>query len=193
MVYKAHAASALYNLCYVKNCESECFLNLSNLVWQKLHTFSYPNFLTMNQWLINIFQRDLLKLKEELSLYQNEADMWKLADGISNSAGNLALHLIGNLNHFLGATLGNTGYVRHREAEFALKDVPREKILADIDALLPIVSAAISPLSTAELEQDFPLEVGGGRAPTGQFLIHLIAHLSYHLGQINYHRRLLTA
>ncbi|MBS1611933.1 MAG: DUF1572 family protein [Bacteroidetes bacterium] len=147
----------------------------------------------MNQWLINIFQRDLLKLKEELSLYQNEADIWKLANGVSNSAGNLTLHLIGNLNHFLGATLGNTGYVRNRDAEFALKDVPREKILADIDALLPIVSAAILPLSTAELEQDFPLEVGGKRAATGQFLIHLIAHLSYHLGQINYHRRLLTA
>ena len=147
----------------------------------------------MNQWLINIFQRDLLKLKEELSLYQNEADIWKLANGVSNSAGNLALHLIGNLNHFLGATLGNTGYVRNRDAEFALKDVPREKILADIDALLPIVSAAILPLSTAELEQDFPLEVGGKRAATGQFLVHLTAHLSYHLGQINYHRRLLTA
>lgn len=147
----------------------------------------------MNQWLINIFQRDLLKLKEELSLYQNEADIWKLANGVSNSAGNLTLHLIGNLNHFLGATLGNTGYVRNRDAEFALKDVPREKILADIDALLPIVSAAILPLSTAELEQDFPLEVGGKRAATGQFLVHLTAHLSYHLGQINYHRRLLTA
>ena len=103
------------------------------------------------------------------------------------------MHLIGNLNHFLGATLGNTGYVRNRDAEFALKDVPREKILADIDALLPIVSAAILPLSTAELEQDFPLEVGGKRAATGQFLVHLTAHLSYHLGQINYHRRLLTA
>lgn len=193
MVYKAHAATVPYNLCYVKNCESECFLKLTDRFWKKLYTFNYPNFPTMNQWLINIFQRDLLKLKEELSLYQNEADMWKLTDGISNSAGNLALHLIGNLNHFIGATLGNTGYVRNRDAEFALKDVPREKILADIDTLLPIVSAAILPLSTAELEQDFPLEVGGRRAPTGQFLIHLTAHLSYHLGQINYHRRLLTA
>lgn len=146
----------------------------------------------MNEWYIQIFQRDILKLKEELSLYNNEADIWKLAPGISNSAGNLALHLIGNINHFIGATLGNTGYVRNRDAEFALKDVPREQILADMDALLPVVASSLGRLTPADYEREFPLEVGGRHVPTGQFVVHLIAHLSYHLGQINYHRRLLT-
>lgn len=146
----------------------------------------------MNDWYIQIFQRDLLKLKEELSLYANEGDLWKLADGISNPPGTLALHLIGNLNHFIGATLGNTGYVRNREAEFALKDVPRQSILADIDALLPVISASLGKLTLADYENEFPLEVAGRRFPTGQFMLHLIGHLSYHLGQINYHRRLLT-
>lgn len=147
----------------------------------------------MNQWYIQIFQRDLLKLKEEIYLYNNEADLWKTADGISNSAGNLTLHLIGNLNHFLGATLGNTGYVRNRDAEFADTNIPREKLVADIDALLPIVSASLGGLTMADYEKDYPLEVGGRRVPTGQFIVHLIAHLDYHLGQINYHRRLLAA
>ena len=101
--------------------------------------------------------------------------------------------LLGPQGCLTGADVPAPERLRNRDAEFALKDVPREKILADIDALLPIVSAAILPLSTAELEQDFPLEVGGKRAATGQFLVHLTAHLSYHLGQINYHRRLLTA
>ena len=83
----------------------------------------------LQQSLSQIFTRDLTKLKGELSAYTNEADLWKVTDGISNSAGNLTLHLLGNLNHFMGATLGNTGYVRNRDAEFALKDVPREQLL----------------------------------------------------------------
>ena len=147
----------------------------------------------MNEWFIQIFQRDLLKLKEEISLYNNEADLWKVTDSISNSAGNLTLHLIGNLNHFIGDTLYSTGYVRNRDAEFALKGVPREKILADLDALLPIVSAALTQLSPADYDKEYPLEINGRRVQTGQFILHLCTHLSYHLGQINYHRRLVTA
>lgn len=146
----------------------------------------------LQQSLSLIFTRDLTKLKDELNAYTNEADLWKLADGISNSAGNLTLHLIGNLNHFMGATLGNTGYVRNRDAEFALKDVPREKLLADIDAVIGVVTTTLAQLSDADLVKEFPLEVGGKRFPTGTFLLHLYGHLSYHLGQINYHRRLLT-
>lgn len=146
----------------------------------------------LQQSLSLIFTRDLTKLKDELNAYTNEADLWKLADGISNSAGNLTLHLIGNLNHFMGATLGNTGYVRNRDAEFALKDVPREKLLADIDAVIAVVNTTLAQLPDEDLVKEFPLEVGGKRFPTGTFLLHLYGHLTYHLGQINYHRRLLT-
>lgn len=146
----------------------------------------------LQQSLTQIFTRDLGKLKEELSAYTNEADLWKVADGISNSAGNLTLHLIGNLNHFIGATLGNTGYVRNRDSEFALKDVPREKLLADIDAVIVVITDALAKLPDADLIKEFPLELGGKRFPTGTFLLHLYGHFSYHLGQINYHRRLLT-
>lgn len=146
----------------------------------------------LQQSLSLIFTRDLNKLKDELNAYTNQADLWKLADGISNSAGNLTLHLIGNLNHFMGATLGNTGYVRNRDAEFALKDIPREKLLADIDAVVAVVTTTLTQLPDADLVKEFPLEVGGKRFPTGTFLLHLYGHLSYHLGQINYHRRLLT-
>lgn len=137
------------------------------------------------------FERDLLKLKEELSLYKNEANLWVVKGAVSNSAGNLALHLVGNLNHFIGATLGNTGYVRNREAEFALKDVPRAQVLADIDAVIPIVKTALSNLQPGDFEKDFPLPMNNRTITTEQLLLQLLAHLSYHLGQINYHRRLL--
>ncbi len=146
-----------------------------------------------NQWLTQILSRDLLKLKEELSLYNSEAQLWKISNGISNSAGNLTLHLIGNLNHFIGATLGTTGYVRNRDAEFALKDVPRDKIISDIDALLPVIQQTLLALTYADFEKEFPFEIAGKRVSTGQFMLHLTAHLSYHLGQINYHRRLIPA
>jgi len=146
----------------------------------------------LQQSLSQIFTRDLTKLKGELSAYTNEADLWKVTDGISNSAGNLTLHLLGNLNHFMGATLGNTGYVRNRDAEFALKDVPREQLLADIDAVIVTVTSTLANLPNEDLEKEFPLELAGKRFPTGTFLVHLYGHLSYHLGQINYHRRLLT-
>ncbi len=137
------------------------------------------------------FERDLLKLQDELNLYKNEANIWAVKADINNSAGNLALHLIGNLNHFIGATLGNTGYVRNREAEFALKDIPRAQVLADIDSVIPVVKTALANLQPGDFEKDFPLPMNNRTITTEQLLLQLLAHLSYHLGQINYHRRLI--
>ncbi len=145
----------------------------------------------MTQAIQTIFNRDIAKLKAELELYQSEANIWKLEEGISNTAGNLTLHLIGNLNHFIGAVLGNTGYVRTRDLEFSTKDVPREKLLADLDATLTMLNAALPTLSADVLQADYPELLQNTKYPTGFFLIHLTTHLTYHLGQINYHRRLL--
>ncbi len=131
------------------------------------------------------------KLKEELMLYKNEADLWIVQKGISNSAGNLFLHLTGNLNHFIGAALGNSGYVRDRDSEFTNKNVPREKILEGLEKTIPVVLNTLKNLSEEDLEKNFPLEKHGEIPKTGNMLIHLLTHLSYHLGQINYHRRLI--
>lgn len=147
----------------------------------------------LQQNLSNIFERDLLKLKEEISLYKKEADLWLIKEGIGNSAGNLCLHLIGNLNHFIGAALGNTSYARDRSAEFELKNIPRQKLLNDIDQVLVTVKSTLQQLPDSSLVTEFPLELSIGKFTTEQFLLHLITHLSYHLGQINYHRRLLAS
>jgi uncharacterized damage-inducible protein DinB len=145
----------------------------------------------LQQNLSTIFERDLLKLKEELNSYNREADMWQLKPGISNSAGNLCLHLMGNLHHFIGAGLGHTGYIRNRTAEFELKNVPRQQLLNDIDQTIVMVTTTLQQLPNEMLEKEFPMELPMGKFPTQQFLLHLLTHLSYHLGQINYHRRLL--
>lgn len=142
--------------------------------------------------LLEIFERDLLHLKDEINLYTREEDLWLLQTGISNTAGNLCLHLIGNLNHFIGAILGNSGYVRRRDDEFSLKNVPRADINMSIDETIEVVNKALNGLNAADFEADFPLEKHGRIVRTDFMLLHLVTHFNYHLGQINYHRRLLT-
>ena len=142
--------------------------------------------------LLELFERDLGKLLTEINLYKEEDSLWLVKEGIGNSAGNLCLHLLGNLNHFIGAVLGNSGYTRDREKEFTLKNIPRKELVAGIENTIAVVKNTLTNLNEAELEKNFPIEVFGKPLTTGFFLMHLTTHLTYHLGQINYHRRLLA-
>ncbi len=142
--------------------------------------------------LAELYERDLTKLRDEVVQYENESDLWKIENGIANSAGNLCLHLTGNLKHFFGAVLGNSGYVRDRDAEFANKDVPRSEMIADIEVTKNVVLSTLAELTEEDLGKPYPIEVFGHPMTTGFFLTHLSTHLNYHLGQINYHRRLLA-
>ena len=145
----------------------------------------------LSEILGDLFDRDLNKLKSEIEHYSDESDLWKKPGGVLNSAGNLCLHLNGNLQHFIGATIGNTGYVRDRDAEFSSTDIPREKMLADIDTMRSVVKSTLAKLTQADLASNYPIEVFGHPMTTGWFLTHLATHLTWHLGQINYHRRML--
>lgn len=138
------------------------------------------------------YSRDLHKLKAEIEAYPNEETIWKTAPNISNAAGNLCLHLIGNLNAYIGAALGHTGYIRQRDLEFSLKDIPKATLIGQIEATATMVNTTLGQLTETQLEEKYPLQVFDYEMTTGHFLIHLIAHLDYHLGQINYHRRLLA-
>lgn len=140
--------------------------------------------------LITLFEKELDKLKEELAAYEQDELVWKTSEGISNSGGNLCLHLTGNLQHFIGATLGETGFIRNREAEFKLKNIPRQKLLEEVDNTKQVVTDTLEQLSKKELESEYPLQVFGEPLTTQFFLVYLLKHLSYHIGQINYHRRL---
>ena len=142
--------------------------------------------------LSEIFERDLIKLKTEIELYTDSADMWIAGGDIINSAGNLTLHIIGNLNHYIGEVLGRTGYIRDRVNEFASAEVPRAELISSIDETRDIVERVIRSMDEEIFGQNYPIEVLDGTPTTGFFLIHLAVHLNYHLGQINYHRRLLA-
>jgi uncharacterized damage-inducible protein DinB len=138
-----------------------------------------------------LFVRDLERLKQEINLYEEETKLWVVADGITNSAGNLCLHLVGNLNTYIGAEIGKTGYIRHRELEFSLKNISRKELVEKIDATIVVVGEALRRLSEEDLIKEYPLLVFKEKTTTGYLLVHLAMHLAYHLGQINYHRRLL--
>ena len=141
--------------------------------------------------LIKLFNRDLNKLKVEVASYKNEEHLWLVEKEINNCAGNLVLHIVGNLNHFIGAILGNTGYVRERENEFSLKNVPKTQLLKQIDDTLLVVEKTLNSITDKDLKNEFPIVVFKEKMTTAYFLVHLTTHLTYHLGQINYHRRLL--
>lgn len=142
--------------------------------------------------LIPLFQKDLDKLKEEISLYSKDEQLWQIKEGISNSGGNLCLHLTGNLQHFIGAVLGDSGYVRNRDAEFRVKNIPRSKLLEDIDTTRSVVTDTLEQLSKNDLQKDYLLPVLDEKTNTSYFLIYLLSHLNYHIGQINYHRRIVA-
>ncbi len=139
-----------------------------------------------------VIVRDLQALREELRAYEDERDIWKCPSGIKNSTGTLALHAVGNLQHYVGAQFGNTGYVRDRDAEFADRNVPVKDIEGRIDRTIAAIDSALGAMDAETLETEFPVEIAGTRLPTGLALLHLAVHLGYHLGQIDYHRRLVT-
>lgn len=140
----------------------------------------------------HVIRRELRALRRELEAYEDERDLWATPPGITSSAGTLTLHLVGNLRHFLGTVLGSRGYVRNRAAEFAERDVPREELLEAVKRAAADVRSALAALGPEDLELEYPQPVGGVHVQTGDFLIHLAAHLAYHLGQIDYHRRMVT-
>ncbi|PUZ26865.1 Protein of unknown function [Chitinophaga costaii] len=138
-----------------------------------------------------LFRRDLERLKNELLQYQDEHNIWRIDKNILNSAGNLCLHLVGNLNNYIGSVLGKSGYIRHRELEFSLKNIPRTTLLSSIDDAIVVIDRTLPNIPENTWKENFPGTLNGEAVSIAYFLIHLTTHLSYHLGQVNYHRRLL--
>lgn len=141
--------------------------------------------------LITFFERDLNKLINEIELYKKEENIWRIEKSISNSAGNLTLHLIGNLHTFIGKEIGKTNYVRNRELEFTQKNVPKKELIESIHNTIEMVKKSLSSLTSQDLKKEYPIMKFPTVETNEYLLVHLINHLTYHLGQINYHRRLI--
>jgi uncharacterized damage-inducible protein DinB len=138
-----------------------------------------------------IFKRDLLRLKTEINLYNDESKIWIIENSIANSAGNLCLHLIGNLNTYIGAEFGKTNYIRNRELEFSLKNISKKELIDKIESTILVVEMSLQKITELELQNEYQILVFDKKTTLEYLLVHLTTHLTYHLGQINYHRRLL--
>lgn len=138
--------------------------------------------------MIGFYERDISKLIEEVNLFKKEEDLWKIHGAVKNSAGNLALHIIGGLNYLIGAKLGHTDYVRHRDQEFTRKDVARKDLVSQLADLIPMITVTLSEL---DMEQEYPIMFDDAKRSNSYVLIQLSLHLNYHLGQVNYLRRIL--
>ena len=138
-----------------------------------------------------IFNRDLLRLKAEINSYKDESKIWIVENNITNSAGNLCLHLIGNLNTYIGAEFGKTNYVRNRELEFSLKNISKKDLIDKIENTIFVVEMSLKNISEKDLKNEHQILVFDKKTTLEFLLVHLTTHLTYHLGQINYHRRLL--
>ncbi len=136
--------------------------------------------------------RELETFAREVELFPDDESLFRTLPGVTNSAGNLALHACGNLKHFVGAVLGGTGYVRNRDAEFATPDGRREDVARELRETSGVVSAALARVSEADVDRPYPQPVAKLELPCGRFLMHLAVHLSFHLGQAGYLRRIVT-
>lgn len=145
----------------------------------------------MTTELHNLFDRELDRLAEEIQAFKQEENLWKTEGQVTNPAGNLCLHLVGNLQTYVGAKLGQSGYVRNRNAEFSLRNTPRKKLLEQIEDVKRTVAHTLGQLTDEQLQEPYPQQVLGYEMTVSFFLIHLYGHLNYHLGQINYLRRML--
>ena len=139
-----------------------------------------------------VLMRELRAFRRELEAYPDEASVWRAVPGMPNTGGTLALHVAGNLQHFLGAILGRDGYKRDRDSEFARRDVPRSELIAGLEAASRSVDRTLASLPDTVLATPYPEPIAKRTVTTGIFLVHLATHLSYHLGQLDYHRRAVT-
>lgn len=139
-----------------------------------------------------LFDRDIDGLRAQVELYPDDGALWRAVPGLPNVGGTLVLHAAGNLRHYIGAQLGDTGYIRDREAEFATRDLPRTEVLRLVSEARSEVLQTLSALDPAMLKTAYPLPIGGKTFTTSLWLLHLSTHLAYHLGQLDYHRRVVT-
>ena len=144
-----------------------------------------------NNVLADFYARDIRRLIEEVNLFKNEENLWRTQGAVKNSGGNLILHLIGGLNYLIGTTLAKTGYVRDRDQEFSSKGLERNDLVIQLEALIPMITSTINEFSQEDLEAEYPIFFDKPKTSISYVLTQLLLHLNYHLGQLNYIRRIL--
>lgn len=148
---------------------------------------------TMQQNFQRLFQLEIDRIISEFQSYKKDENIWLLAGQVNNSSGTLALHLLGNIHHFIGHILGGTGYVRNREEEFAQRGISIIDIISKLEAVKQVIDDVFPKISNEQLMEKFPINLLGTDETVEFSVTYLLVHLAYHHGQISYHRRLLDS
>lgn len=143
----------------------------------------------LNHTLAEFYERDIRKLIEEVNLFKNEEDLWSTTGSVKNSSGNLVLHIVGGLNYLIGTTLAKTGYARNRDQEFTIKGVAKKELIEKLKTLIPMITQTLKALTPEDMEAEYPIFFDKPKTSHTYVLVQLLAHLNYHLGQVNYLRR----
>lgn len=147
---------------------------------------------TLSSILTTQIVRELQTLIKEIEAFPSDDSVWHTRRGVTNSAGNLALHICGNLQDFVGRVLGGTSYVRNRELEFGQREGTRASLVAELRKTIDVVKTTLPEVTDETMAADFPMQLAGNTLNTAAFLVHLAAHLAFHLGQAGYLRRVIT-
>ena len=147
---------------------------------------------TLSSLLTTQMVRELQTFIKEIEAFPSDDSVWHTRRGVTNSAGNLALHVCGNLQDFVGRVLGGTAYVRNRELEFSQREGTRASLVANLNATIDVIKATLPEVTDETMAADYPMQLAGKTLNTATFLIHLGAHLAFHLGQAGYLRRIIT-
>jgi len=142
--------------------------------------------------LARLYRRELTRLRQQIEAFPNDETLWQTLPGITNPAGNLVLHLEGNLREYIGRQLGKLPYQRTRDLEFNTKGLSQRDLLVRIDELHKTIPPVIEGLTHEQMDAQYPEQVLGVPMTVQMFVIHLCGHLNWHLGQIDYVHRILT-
>jgi uncharacterized damage-inducible protein DinB len=122
----------------------------------------------------------------ELAGPLSDAQFWQKPFSFGNSFGHLVLHLTGNLNYYIGAQIGDTGYVRDRPREFADSSLPpKAETLKRLDEAVAMVLSTIRAQSTEDWSKEYS---GTGTEAKTRLELFMIcaAHMQLHIGQMVY-------
>ena len=143
----------------------------------------------LSKILSDFYARDIRKFIDELNAFKDEHHIWQTAGSVKNSSGNLALHIVGGTNYLIGTTLAHTGYVRNRDQEFIQKGIARNVLVAELEKLIPLIEQTLRQYTDEDMAAEYPMMFDGMNTSKSYVLVQLLAHLNYHLGQVNYLRR----
>ena len=136
--------------------------------------------------------RDIEGMQREISMFPDDPSLWETRPGIANPAGSLALHLAGNIRHFIGLMLGGIPYARDRDGEFTRRGLSRLEVTSELVAALAVVHDVLPRLTADQIDAQWPEMPAPVPVTTRRFLVHLCTHAAFHVGQAGYIRRIVT-